>query len=70
MATCYIRVAMEKIMINEQEITFVSLEELGEFEQNLEYNPFDTTGCGYLEEDFVEFLVEQYQEASDYYGIK
>ena len=61
---------MEKIMTNEQEIEFVSIEELGEFEENLEYNPFDTTSCGYLSEDFVEFLVDQYQEASDYYGIK
>ena len=46
----------------------ISLEELEEFEYNLAFNPFDTCGCGYLDDDMIEYLVSLYEEANEYYG--
>jgi len=48
---------------------FVSYEELLEVENNLEWNPFDTTGTGYLEEDLTEEIRKQYNDAADYYEL-
>ena len=45
----------------------ISYEELKEFEYNIEFNPFDTTGCGYLSDDFIDFLKDQNREAFEYY---
>ena len=54
-------------MQNKNYFEVISIEELKEFEYNLEFNPFDTTGCGYLEEDFTEFLVVQNEKATDFH---
>jgi hypothetical protein len=56
-----------KIIDITQETEIISMEELAEAEYNMEYNPFDTTGTGYLEEEFTEELKNQYKLASDYY---
>lgn len=49
-------------------IDLISLEELKEFEYNLVFNPFDTTGCGNIEDSMVDFLIDAYEEANEYYG--
>lgn len=54
---------------NTQSFEIISIEELREIESNLESNPFDTTGCGYLEDDFTEEIRRQYSEAIDYYRL-
>ena len=56
-----------KIIDIKQGTEIISIEELTEAEYNMVYNPFDTTGTGYLEEDFTEELKSQYKLASDYY---
>ena len=45
----------------------MTLEELQEFEYNIVYNPNDTTGCGYLDDSFIEFFNDRYEEALEYY---
>jgi len=52
-----------------QSFEIISIEELKEVEFNLEYNPFDTTGCGYIEDDFTEEIRKQYEEAINYYKL-
>ena len=52
-----------------EEFEMISLEELKEFEYSMAFNPFDTTGTGYLDEDFIEFLIERNEEAYEYYGM-
>ena len=47
----------------------ISLEELKEFEYSMAFNPFDTTGTGYLDDDFIEFLISRNEEAYEYYGM-
>jgi len=54
-------------MAKTENFELVSYEELLEAEYNLAYNPFDTTGCGYIEEDFTEEIKKQYKVASNYY---
>lgn len=49
------------------EVCLISYEELQEFEYNLEYNPFDTTGCGYLSEGLIEDLIAKNEEAIEFY---
>jgi len=49
------------------DIQIISLEELQEREYNLEYNPFDTTGTGYLNEDFTEDMIAQNEQAIEYH---
>ena len=53
-------------MKNDKKI-LISFEELKEIEYNIEYNPFDTTGIGYLEKDFTEYLISLNEEAIEYY---
>jgi hypothetical protein len=55
-------------MDNIEKIEFISIEELKEAEYNLVFNPFDTTGCGYLEDDFIEELVAQTEKASEFHN--
>ena len=55
-------------MVQKMYIDLISLEELEEFEYNLVFNPFDTTGCGNIEDSMVDFLIDAYEEANEYYG--
>lgn len=54
---------------NTQNLNLISIEELAELEYNLEYNPFDTIGTGYLEDDFTEEIKRFYKQAIDYYSL-
>lgn len=49
-------------------IDLISLEELEEFEYNLVFNPFDTTGYGNIDDSMVDFLIDAYEEANEYYA--
>jgi hypothetical protein len=46
----------------------MSYEDLKELEYNYAYNPFDTTGLGNTEEEFLEELISQSEEAIEYYS--
>lgn len=58
------------IMVNNtQSFEIISIEELKEIESNLDSNPFDTTGCGYISDDFTEEIRKQIAEAKNYYRL-
>lgn len=52
-----------------EDFELISYEELIELEANLISNPFDTTGCGYIEDDLTDEIRRQYKEAYEYYEL-
>lgn len=48
-------------------LEIISYEELVEVENNLAFNPFDTTGTSYMSDDLEEHILKDYEEAIEYY---
>jgi len=61
-------VASDVKKTDEGKITIISYEEFQQNEYDMEYNPFDTTGTGYIDEDYKKQLSIYNKEAIDYYN--